>query len=348
MKPILKATIDDVAKLAGVSIKTVSRVVNHEPNVRESTREKVDKAVAELNYRPNVSARNLASQRSHLIVLVYDDPSAYEVPSSGYVIRMQEGTLRACKEANYELLIHPCNYRNTGVKGEIKAIIEQMRPDGFVVAAPLSNMPKIVDAITSTNTPMVRLSPGRQNGNEFLVTTNDREVSAEMTRYLASLGHKRIAFIRGNPKHKAVGNRFKGYKDGLAHRNIPFVEELVISGDNSIASGTAAAEQLLTLKDPPTAIFAANDDMAAGVIRVAYRLGIDVPGQLSVAGFDDSSLARQIYPALTTVRQPLAAMAEVAAATLIRHAGKGDMPIRTDIVPATVQMRDSTGPAPQE
>lgn len=346
MKPIHKATIDDVAEHAGVSIKTVSRVVNREPNVRESTREKVDRAIAELNYRPNLSARNLASQRSHLIVLVYDDPSAYEVPSSGYVIRMQEGVLRACKEANYSLLIHPCNYRNKDVKNELQTIIEQTRPDGFVVAAPLSNMPKIVDAIASTNTPLVRLSPGRQNGKEFLVTTNDREVSAEMTRYLASLGHQRIGFIRGNPQHKAVGNRLKGYKDGLAHRNVPFIEELVVAGDNSIASGAAAAEKLLALEDPPTAIFAANDDMAAGVIRVAYDLGIDVPGQLSVAGFDDSSLARQIYPALTTVRQPLASMAEQAAAMLIRHAGKGDMPTRTEIVPATVQMRDSTGPAP--
>ena len=348
MKPVPKATIDDVAKLAGVSIKTVSRVVNREPNVRESTRAKVDKAVGELNYRPNLSARNLASQRSHLIVLVYDDPSAYQVASSGYVIRMQEGTLRACKEANYELLIHPCNYRNKNVQGELNAIIEQMRPDGFVIAAPLSNMPEIVDAIAATDTPFVRLSPGRQNGSEFLVTTNDRQVSAEMTRYLASLGHERIAFIRGNPNHKAVGNRFKGYRDGLAHRNLPFVEELVATGDNSIASGAEAAEELLALENPPTAIFAANDDMAAGVIRAAYRLGIDVPAQLSVAGFDDSSLARQIYPALTTVRQPLASMAEIAAATLISHAGKGDMPTRTEIVPATVQMRDSTGPAPEK
>ena len=346
MKPLHKATIDDVAELAGVSIKTVSRVVNREPNVRESTREKVDKAIAKLNYRPNLSARNLASQRSHLIVLVYDDPSAYEVPSSGYVIRMQQGTLRACREANYELLIHPCNYRHKKVKAELEAIIEQMRPDGFVIAAPLSNMPKIVNAIAATDTPYVRLSPGTKNGDEFMVVTNDREVSGDMTRYLASQGHERIAFIRGDPKHKAVGNRFKGYKDGLAHRNLPYVDELVVAGDNSIASGAAAAEQLLALDNPPTAIFCANDDMAAGVIRVAYRHGIEVPGQLSVAGFDDSSLARQIYPALTTVRQPLAAMAETAAATLIRHAEKGTMPARTDSVPASLQVRDSTGPAP--
>ena len=346
MKPPHKATIDDVAELAGVSIKTVSRVVNREPNVRESTREKVDKAIAQLNYRPNLSARNLASQRSHLIVLVYDDPSAYEVPSSGYVIRLQQGTLRACRAANYELLIHPCNYRNKNVKAELATIIEQMRPDGFVIAAPLSNMPNIVKAIASTDTPYVRLSPGRNNGDEYAVATNDREISAEMTRYLASLGHSRIAFISGDPKHKAVGNRLKGYKNGLAQQGLSFTDELVFAGDNSIASGAAAAEHLLALDRPPTAIFAANDDMAAGVIRVAYRLGVDVPGQLSVAGFDDIALAQQIYPALTTIRQPLAAMAETAASTLIAHAGKDGMPTRTDIVPAVLRIRESTGPAP--
>ena len=343
-----KATIDDVAELAGVSIKTVSRVVNREPNVRDTTRQKVDQAIAELNYRPNVSARNLASQRSHLVVLVYDDPSAYEVPSSGYVIRMQQGTLRACKVANYELLIHPCNYRNKNVKAEIEAIIEQMRPDGFVIAAPISNMPKIVNAVAATGTPYVRLSPGTKSGKEFTVVTNDREISAEMTQFLASLGHERIAFISGDPKHKAVGNRFKGYKDGLAKCDLPYLDDLVFAGDNSLASGMAGAEALLRRKNPPTAIFAANDDMAAGVIRIAYRLGVDIPGQLSVAGFDDSSLARQIYPALTTIRQPLSSMAEQAANTLIQHAGKATMPALTHVVPSTLQIRDSTGPAPKK
>ena len=142
-----KATIDDVAKLAGVSIKTVSRVVNREPNVREVTRAKVEFAIAQLNYRPNQAARSLASHNSRLICLIYDDPSAYEVPSAGYIIRMQEGALRACREAGYELIIHPCAFRDKGVGKELKDLIERVRPDGIVVAAPLSNMPKIVRAI---------------------------------------------------------------------------------------------------------------------------------------------------------------------------------------------------------
>lgn len=341
-----KATIEDVAQLAGVSIKTVSRVVNHEPNVRESTRENVEKAITQLNYRPNLAARNLASLHSHLIGLIYDDPSAYEVPSAGYVIRMQHGALRACQTANYELLIHPCRILDKNIGHELTELIEQARPDGIILAAPLSNIPKIVRAIAATGTPFVRVSPGTKNGKQFSVTTNDREISAEMTRYLASLGHTKIAFITGHPKHKAVANRFFGYKDGLQQSALTFSERLVAAGDNSIGSGEAAAEKLLGRKTRPTAIFAANDDMAAGVLRVADRLDIKVPEQLSIAGWDDVALARQIYPALTTIRQPLSAMAERAVLALIGGI-RGSSELRgSEVVPAMLQVRESTGPAP--
>ena len=341
-----KATIDDVAELAGVSIKTVSRVVNREPNVREQTRARVLEAVEKLSYRPNQAARSLASHHSHLIGLVYDDPSAYEIPSSGYVIRMQQGALRACRAANYELLIHPCNYRNRNVGKELKALIERARPDGIVIAAPLSNMPRIVRAIQGTGKPFVRLSPGASNGRRYSVVTNDREISAEMTRYLASLGHRNIAFITGHPSHKAVGNRYLGYQDGLEQSGLRFSERLVVAGDNSIGSGEQAAGKLLNRKQRPTAIFAANDDMAAGVVRVADRLGIDIPGQLSIAGCDDIVLAQQIYPALTTINQPLTSMADVAVTRLIESLRRKESLKGTEIVPAAVKIRESTGPVP--
>jgi LacI family transcriptional regulator len=341
-----KATIDDVAELAGVSIKTVSRVVNREPNVRESTRAKVETAITKLNYRPNLSARNLASHRSHLIGLVYDDPAKYELPSAGYIINMQQGALRACGSAFFELLIHPCNYRHKQVGAQLKSLIEEMRPAGIILAAPLSNMPKVVRAIEATGTPCVLISPGSHGANHLAVATNDRETSAEMTRYLASLGHRKIAFITGHPNHAAVANRFLGYQDGLQESGLPFSTRLVLAGDNSFGSGEACAERLLKRKQPPTAIFAANDDMAAGVIRVADRLGLEIPRQLSVAGFDDIALARQVYPALTTIRQPLVDMAERAATMLIRGKNGQASAGVTEIVPAALQIRESTGPAP--
>ena len=327
-------------------MKTVSRVVNQEPNVRESTQAKVEAAIKKLNYRPNPSARNLAAQRAHLIALIYDDPSAYEIPSSGYVIRMQQGTLRACRKADYELLIHPCNYRKKNLDAEIGALIEQARPAGIVLAAPLSNMPKIVRAIESAGTPFVRLSPGKSNSKQLTIATNDREVSAEMTRYLASLGHKNIAFITGHHNHKAVANRFKGYQDGLEQCGLKYSEQLVAQGDNSFGSGLECAHKLLGQKNPPTAIFAANDDMAVATVRVADSLGINVPGQLSVAGFDDIALARQVFPSLTTIRQPLSKMSERAAESLIGGKYNGKSVTEVEIVPATLMIRESTGPAP--
>jgi len=341
-----RATIDDVADLAGLSIKTVSRVVNQEPNVRDATRAKVERAIAELNYHPNLSARNLASQRARLIALIYDDPSAYEIPSSGYVIRMQAGALSACRSADFRLVIQPCNYRSESICAELKVIIEHARPHGIVLAAPLSNMPRIVRAIVATGTPMVRLSPGTQGGKQYSVATNDREISAEMTRYLGSLGHRKIAFIKGHSSHKAVANRYLGYLDGLKQSGLDFAERFVENGDNSFGTGEAAGDRLMKLKDPPTAIFAANDDMAAGVIRAAALLGVDVPGQLSVAGCDDISLARQLCPTLTTIRQPLSSMAERAALVLIGNSGKDSPPRGAEIVPAAIVVRESTGPAP--
>jgi LacI family transcriptional regulator len=341
-----KATINDVAKLAGVSIKTVSRVVNREPNVRDATREKVEEAIARLNYQPNKAARSLASHSSRLIGLIYDDPSAYEIPSAGYIIRMQEGALNACRARGYELLIHPCRYLEKQVGDELKKLIEETRPDGLILAAPLSNTSGIVRAISATGTPFVRLSPGTTGVKQYSVSTNDREISAEMTRFLASLGHRRIAFIKGDPGHKAVGNRFTGYQEGLEQSGLPYDGNLVGAGDNSIGSGEVAAQKLLALEPRPTAIFAANDDMAAGVIRTADRLGIRVPHELSVAGCDDISLAQQVYPALTTINQPLATMAERAALALIDASREKTAPQGAEIVPAMIRVRESTARAP--
>ena len=341
-----RATIDDVAALAGVSIKTVSRVVNQEPNVRDTTRAKVEHAIVQLNYRPNLSARNLASERARVIALIYDDPSAYANPSAGYVIRMQTGVLQACRKADYRLVIYPCNYRNDDIAEELRALIEHVRPQGVVLAAPLSNMPHIVQAIAGTGTPFIRLSPGTHSGEQFAVSTNDREISAEMTRYLASLGHHRIAFIKGHPSHKAVGNRFAGYVDGLEQCHLPFDRGLVEQGDNSFESGETAGKRLFSRADRPTAIFAANDDMAAGVLRAAAMKGIAVPGELSVVGCDDISLASQLCPTLTTIDQPLTEMAGRAATVLIREAHQPSLPHGSEVVPATIRYRESAGPAP--
>lgn len=340
-----KSTIDDVAALAGVSIKTVSRVVNKESNVRESTRELVEKAVRKLNYRPNPSARSLAGKRSHLIGLLYDDPSLYDNPSSNYIIDIQQGALRVCLAENYDLLIHPCNYEDKNLNKELRALISHSQVDGLILTPPLSDKKSLIETIKKTGTPLVRISPGDLLEPESAVSTNDRDICAKMTEYLASLGHTRIAFITGNRDHKALVNRFLGYQDGLQNCGLDFEPELVREGDNSFGSGEACARELLESKKPPTAIFACNDDMATGVLRVTHKMGIKVPEELSVAGFDDIPLAQQIYPSLTTIRQPVRSMAERAVEILMDQMRSTPATEERDAVEAMLKVRESTGPA---
>ena len=347
MQPTSRATIEDVAALAGVSIKTVSRVVNNEPNVRANTRERVQQAVSELKYTPNVSARNLASHRSHLIVLVYDDPSSDEIPSSGFAIKMQEGALSACKRGGYELLIHPSNYRDEDFADKLNNIVVQLRPAGIVLAAPLSTDKRIVQAVRETGVPFVRLSTGEKTTRrEYVVGTNDREVSAEMVAYLASLGHTDIAFIAGHASFKDISNRLSGYRDGLEKAGLRVTDALVAQGDNSLESGEEAATRLLKRKKRPTAIFAATDTMAAGALRAAYKLGIRVPEDLSVAGCDDFSIAQLTYPTMTTIRQPVSLITEKATSALIGASESNPLKACVDTEPATLIVRESTGPAP--
>jgi LacI family transcriptional regulator len=343
-----KATIDDVAVRAGVSIKTVSRVANNEPNVRESTRAKVNEAIKALNYLPNLAARNLASRRSYLIGLIYDDQSVYDIPSSGYIINIQNGVLRACKAQNFDLLIHPCDYRSKSVGDEISALIDHSRLDGVVIAPPLSDVSAIIEAIDKAGKPFARIAPAGKTNRQSAVRTNDRQICAEMTRYLASLGHEKIAFITGHADHKAVAARFLGFQDGLQASGLKMYKSLVKQGDNSIKSGEECGEKLLRSNSPPTAIFACNDDMAAGVLRVAHRLEIAVPEQLSIAGFDDVPLAQQVYPALTTINQPLAAMATRAAEMLIDRLRTDAPDNASEVIQSRLIIRESTGPAPAQ
>lgn len=339
-------TIDDVAKTAGVSIKTVSRVVNNEPNVRESTRERVQRAIDKLNYRPDKSARSLKSGRSYLIGLVYDDPSIYDIPSSGYVIKIQEGVLAVCKQFHYEMVIHPCNYRDPRIAEELVALVENSRLDGVVIAPPLSGMPEIIEAIRSVNCPIIGISPGPNTTDVARVETNDRGVCRDMTNYLIELGHRRIAFIDGHADHDALKQRILGYKDALAANGIEYNSDYVEYGDNSIRAGDECAHRLLTRNPRPTAVFACNDDMAAGVLRTAQQRGYVIPDDLSIVGFDDVPIAQQVFPTLTTIRQPLVRMAALAAERLIKEVGaKNDTP-ELFTVEAEIVVRSSTGPAP--
>ena len=329
-----KAKIGDVAQKAGVSIKTVSRVLNKELNVRQQTRDKVQKAIDALNYQPDPVARRLAGGRSFLIGLLYDSSS----PS--YVMDVQEGVLKVCRSEHYELLIHPCDHRRNLVP-EINSLIDRLKLDGVLLTPPLCDMAKLSKALHKKNVPFVSISPGESLDAAGTVHTNDREASAEMTSYLASLGHEKIGFIIGHPDHKAVANRFRGYKDGLKHSDLDFDEKLVAQGFNTFESGIECGNLLLSQPDRPTAIFASNDEMAIGIMRVASQLELQIPEDLSVVGFDDRPLAKQLSPALTTIRQPIRAMAEKATQMLLKVLS-GEVPEEAPMIPSMLQFRESS------
>lgn len=332
-----KATIDDVAALAGVSIKTVSRVVNHEPNVRPVTRDKVLEAITRLDYRPNASARSLAGNRSFVIGLLYGNPSA------NYVIDVQVGVLSTCRPLGYDLLIHPCDYKDEQLSKEIMDLIHQKRIDGLILTPPLTDHLGVLTALKKINIPFVRIAPTLNKEISPYVETNDEEAAYDMTCQLIAMGHVNIGFILGHPDHRAVAHRYEGYKAALIENDIPLNPKWIAQGENSFESGELAARQLLDLAERPTAIFAANDDMAAAVMMVAHQNGIKIPTDLSVAGFDDTPVAHQIWPALTTVRQPIQQMARKATELLLKQLRGRDVQLPASLLSSTIIMRDSTG-----
>jgi LacI family transcriptional regulator len=335
-----RATIDDVAALAAVSIKTVSRVMNREPNVRAATREAVLDAARKLRYRPNHSARGLAGGRSFLIGLVYDNPS------DSYVVNVQGGALEAVRESGYELVLHPCNSSDRRLASEILELVSRSRLDGMILTPPVSEHEGVYRALARNATPFACIAP-RRAGRGLAVTLDDRAAAQELVDHIAGLGHRRIAIVTGPKTHVSSHLRYTGYRDALlAHGLLPD-PELVFTGAYTFESGLAAAEYLLGLAKPPSAVFACNDDMAAGALHKALQRGLQVPRQLSIAGFDDMRIASQVWPSLTTVRQPAADMGRRAVQLLVNAIAGGEKRALRQ-VDYTLMLRDSVCACPQE
>lgn len=333
------ATIADVARSAEVSMKTVSRVLNKSPNVKKATRDRVEQTMKALGYRPNTPARMLASNKTFLIGLIYN-------ASSSYIASIQKGVLEACRPEHYDVLIHPCTYDDPALLDELREFISSKRVDGLVLIPPVSDVAGIQELLDEHGIANISISRRPSNEEDWSVCTNDREICKNMVRYLSQLGHQRIAFVRSHPDHKAMSDRYIGYLDGMAEVGLSVEDSLVAQGANSFESGVDCGVALLSQKFRPTAIFCANDHMAAGVIKVAHEQGLDIPKDISIAGFDDAPLASQIWPELTTVKPPLEAMAKRATEDLIRMA-RGQKPKELRVViDAAIVIRQSTGPVP--
>jgi LacI family transcriptional regulator len=299
-------TIDDVARAAGVSAMTVSRVINGGHNVREVTRAAVIEAASKLNFAPNNAARSLASGKAVHIGLLHSNPSA------AYLSQFLVGSLSAARRLGLHLVLEPCDSNDPSEQSEIVRALEASHVAGVVVPPPLSESAPILTELAIIGIPVVTVARGRPSAGDLNVTIDDYAAAAEMTRHLIDLGHRTIGFIAGHPNHMASHDRTRGFRDMCADCGIAESRTHVRQGYFTYRSGLAAAEQLLSASPRPTAIFASNDDMAAATVSVAQRRGLRVPADLSVVGFDDTELATTIWPALTTVRQPIAKMAEAA------------------------------------
>lgn len=332
----MRVTIKDVSRVSGVSIKTVSRVLNNERYVGAETRARVEAAVAELKFRPSTAARSLAGRRSFQIALICDNPSPY------YVYEMQSGIRDRCVLDGVRMIAQPYDRNAPTLLDELESLVDATHVDGLILTPPVSDNPEVLDLLARRGVRFVRVSPGSapELGPSTFI---DNAAAAEaMTAHLLALGHRRIGFIAGHPSYATSTQRQRGYVGALARAGVAFDPALVRTGSYDFASGSAAAAALLDLPLPPTAIFASSDDMAAGVLTTAHRRGVKVPAELSVAGFDDTEMAGYVWPPLTTIRQPTRDMA-YQAADLLLAPQEADAPAEQRELPFELVVRESTG-----
>jgi LacI family transcriptional regulator len=309
-----KPTINDVARLAGVSKKTVSRVINRSPLLNDDTRLRVEAVIKDTGYVPNPQARALALRRNFLIGLVHDNPSAQTV------LNVQQGILGALRDTEFELVVRPVDRGSSTMLADIGAFVSRQRPFGVILLPPISENDQLAALCSELGCRYVRMGSAELDGPRNMVASNDRQAVAEATRYLIAQGHRRIGLITGPHGFRSARERRQGFEDALAEAGIKLPRSLVADGNYTFESGIAATQRLLDVSPRPTAIFASNDDMAAGVLLAARQRGLGVPEQLSIVGFDDQPLAARLWPPLTTVHWPMEAMARSAALKLI-----GDM-----------------------
>ena len=333
-RPPRAITIDDVAERAGVSTKTVSRVLNNEPNVRPAKRELVMKAARELGYRPNPAARSLAGSRSFLLAHLHDNP----VPE--YVNAVSTGIYEACRAKGYFLLPELVDRKAPDFLDRLQSFLMTSRADGVVLTPPLCDDVDILALLNDSGTAYASLSPARQPENTAVMRLDDRLAAMEMVRHLVRLGHKKIAFIAGPAGHNASTGRREGYLDAMDEAGLKVVPSQIAEGDYSLRSGLEAARKLISIDPKPTAIFAANDDMAVGAMTAVMAAGFQIPGDISISGYDDTRLASAVWPPLTTIRQPVVEMGRRAAERLMNP--DEDAPLE-EVFDFELIVRQSTG-----
>jgi len=348
-----EATIKDVARVAGVSAMTVSRVINGKTNVKAITRDKIQKAITKVNYRPNVGARLLSGRRTYQFLMLYNNPNV------GWMGELLIGMMNSCRRVGYHLSIEGVGEfedQNPGAvqdPDEITQLIDRSRVDGIILPPPVCFDKTVLNVIKKQGIPCVRIAGMPQQDIKLRVSIDNCVAGYDITKHLIDLGHEDIAIIKGPDLFVASALRFEGYARAMRKHGLTIREGNIETGDFDVQSGYVSARNLLRQKHRPTAIFASNDEMAAGTLAAAQELKISVPERLSVAGFDDAPIAHSVWPKLTTVRQPLRAMGEQAVELLeryVRHMDDDSLEAVQPVIFLDFKLieRQSTGPCPHD
>lgn len=332
-----KLTITDIARLAGVSKKTVSRVINHSGLVKQETRDRILKIVAEHDFRPDPQARALALRRSHLIAFISNQPNP------NYIVSMQSGILEAVSGTPYEIVIRPCDRSSPDLYDDIEELVTHQKLFGVILTPSISEDDELIGRLRQIKCPYVRIAAVSLDSPENMIETHDYVGAAEAARHIANLGHTRIAHIKGPETFLSAKERLRGFRVGLAEFGLNIEDRYLLTGGYTFESGVECGHELIAMDEPPTAVFCGNDEMAVGVYNAVREAGLKIPEDLSVIGFDDSPIAERIWPALTSVRLPIEYMGRIAAQLLVSNHDRMSMepPTAVSVMPRLV-VRDST------
>jgi len=312
MKAEKNITVHDVAEEAGVSIKTVSRVLNNDPTVRDKNKQKVLDAVAKTGYRVDLNARRLRTGQSYLICLLYMDYA-----SNSYSARLTSGAIEVCDEAGYDLLVRPVKDRASLVE-QVRKLSERSNPDGYILTPPLCDDKGVLEVINAENKPVVKILP--MDMDEVSCVSCDIVGGVrEAVTHLLTMGHRRIGIINYNTVHGGL-LRYQGFQEAHDNFGISVDPELVVnSNPKTDETYERIIRTMLSRDDRPTAFFTFNDYIATLVYKVASQLKLRIPYELSVVGFDDDPSSKNLWPPLSTVHQPVENLGKAAAGKLIQQ-----------------------------
>ena len=331
-----KPTMQDVAELAGVSKKTVSRIINNSPSVNAATRDAIQSLILAIGYHPDPQARGLASKRSYLVGLITDNPTPQ------YVVNIQQGILDVIRQTGYELVVHPCDRKSETFLEDALRFIEVQKLYGVILTPSVSEDENLAEALRSVGCAYIRIASIALDMESRMIVTNDRVGGRYLADHLVSLGHERIAWVEGRRSFRSSTERIAGFMEALIDHGISVPEEYQLRGDYTFESGITIGADLLDLDPPPTAVFAANDEMAAGILQALHVAGHTPPEALSVVGYDDFETATRVWPRLTTARTPARKIGRLAAERLFEFYDEGQSVSGENETWPTLIERDST------